>query len=170
MPGRQSGSSGMKSRTQTCLGVSKVGGVWLVAFVLASPMRNTTLYVGILLLPCGAPKDRDGGICESPLPYPLDSNPSNPGGIAAAGYYCCRGFGAILFAEFRCGSLISSSEFGAAVCVRAGIARISEDFVGFWSLVFHYWWDGLLVPAAIVRFAVVFRRICANRGWVGCFG
>ena len=31
---------------------------------------NTTSYVGILLLLAGAPKDRDGGICESPLPYP----------------------------------------------------------------------------------------------------
>ena len=28
-------------------------------------------------------------------------------------------------------SLIPSSEFGAAGCVRAGIARVSEDFVGF---------------------------------------
>ena len=37
---------------------------------------NTTSYVGILLLLAGAPKDRDGGICESPLPYPLDSNSS----------------------------------------------------------------------------------------------
>ena len=52
------------------------------------------------------------------------------------------------------------------LCVRAGIARVSEDFVGFGSFVFHYWWDGLFLPAAIVRFAVVFRRICANRGWV----
>ena len=67
-------------------------------------------------------------------------------------------------------SLVPTSEFGAAVCVRAGIARVSVDFVGFGSFVFHYWWDGLFVPAAIVRFAVVFRRICANRGWVDCFG
>ena len=43
----------------------------------------------------------------------------------------CRGFGAILFAEFRCKSLLPSSEFGAAGCVRAGIARVSEDFVGY---------------------------------------
>ena len=60
----------------------------------------------------------------------------HPGGSAAAGHDCCRGFGAILFAEFRCKSLIPSSEFGAAVCVRAGIARISEDFVGFWVVRF----------------------------------
>ena len=36
-----------------------------------------------------------------------------------------------MFAEFRCGSLVPSSEFDAAGCVRAGIARVSEDFVGF---------------------------------------
>ena len=29
-------------------------------------------------------------------------------------------------------SLLPTSEFGAAVCVRAGIARVSEDFVGYW--------------------------------------
>ena len=39
-------------------------------------------------------------------------------------------------AEFRCGSLVPSSEFGAAGCVRAGIARVSEDFVGFWVVRF----------------------------------
>ena len=37
---------------------------------------------------------------------------------------------------------------------------------GIGSFVFHYWWDGLFVPAATWDFAVVFRRICANRGWV----
>ena len=33
-------------------------------------------------------------------------------------------------------SLIPSSEFGAAGCVRVGIARISVDFVGFWVVRF----------------------------------
>ena len=72
----------------------------------------------------------------------------HPGGSAAAGHVGCRGFGAILFAEFRCKSLIPSSEFGAAVCVRLGIACVSVDVVGHISFVFHYWWDGLFVPAA----------------------
>ena len=45
-----------------------------------------------------------------PLLYPLDSN-SSPRGIAAAGDYCCRGFGIILVAEFRCRSLIATSIF-----------------------------------------------------------
>ena len=42
--------------------------------------------------------------------------------------------------------------------------------LGFGSHVFHYWWDGLFVSAATCGFAVAFRRICANRGWVDCFG
>ena len=55
----------------------------------------------------------------------------HPGESAAAGHFGCRGLGAILFADFRCKSLVPSSEFGAVVCVRTGIARVSVDFVGF---------------------------------------
>ena len=33
-------------------------------------------------------------------------------------------------------SLLPSSEFGAAICVRAGIACVSEDFVGHWVVRF----------------------------------
>ena len=58
-------------------------------------------------------------------------------------------------------SLVPSSEFGAAVCVRAGIARVSENFVGYWvvrfsllvgrSLEFNY--VGFL-PKSFVGFAL----------------
>ena len=71
-----------------------------------------------------------------PLLYPKHACVVNwtltphPGGSAAAGYVGCRELGAILFAAFRCRLLIPSSEFGAAVCDWAGIARVSEDFVG----------------------------------------
>ena len=34
--------------------------------------------------------------------------------------------------------------------------------VGFVSHVFHYWGDGLFVPAATWGFAIAFRRICAQ--------
>ena len=70
----------------------------------------------------------------------------HPGGSAAAGHVGCRGFGTILYAAFRCKSLIPSSEFGAAVCVRAGIACVSENFVGF----------------GVVRFSLLV-------GWTVCF-
>ena len=72
----------------------------------------------------------------------------HPGGSAAAGHICCRGFGAILVSVFRCKSLIPSSECCAAICVRAWTVRVSVDFVGHMSFVFHYWGEGLFVPAA----------------------
>ena len=43
------------------------------------------------------------------------------------------------------------------LCVRAWTVRVSVDFVGLWAFVFHYWWDGLFVPAATVGFAMVYR-------------
>ena len=57
-----------------------------------------------------------------------------------------------------------------AIGVRSGIVRVSVDFVGLMSFVFHYWGDGLFVPAATWRFAMVFRRICADRDWVVSLG
>ena len=33
------------------------------------------------------------------------------------------------------------------LCVRAWTVRVSENLVGLWSHVFHWWWDGLFVPA-----------------------
>ena len=62
---------------------------------------NTTSYVGILLLLAGAPKDRDGGICESLLPYPLDSNSSTLGN-RCGGILDCRGLMPILDSGIRC--------------------------------------------------------------------
>ena len=47
-----------------------------------------------------------------------------------------------------------------------GSLAFQKISLGIVSFVFHYWWDGLFVPAAIVRFVMVFRRICADRGWV----
>ena len=49
------------------------------------------------MLLAGAPKDRDGGICESPLPYPKHACVVNwtltlpPGVSAAAGYWAAAG-------------------------------------------------------------------------------
>ena len=52
------------------------------------------------------------------------------------------------------------------LCVRACIVRVSENLVRLRSLVFHYWLDGLLVPAATGSFAIDIRRITADRDWV----
>ena len=40
--------------------------------------------------------------------------------------------------------------------VRAWTVRVSVDFAGLWSFVFHWWWDRLYVPAATFDFAVVY--------------
>ena len=55
------------------------------------------------------------------------------------------------------------------LCVRAWTVRVSVGFVGHMSFVFHYWGDGLFVPAATWRFAMNIRRITADRDWVDCF-
>ena len=58
------------------------------------------------------------------------------------------------------------------LCVRAWTVRVSVDFVGLMSFVFHWWWDGLFVPAATWRFVIDIRRITADRAissnFVGC--
>ena len=56
------------------------------------------------------------------------------------------------------------------LCVRAWTVRVSVDFAGLVSFVFHYWGEGSFVPAATVGFAIAFRRICADRDWVVSFG
>ena len=97
------------------------------------------------MLLAGAPKDRDGGICESPLPYPLDSNSSTEprrrgsGGSlrrvdwAAAGLQGYRN--PVSVAD--CLSPLRRNVW--VLCVRLCIARVSGGLVGHISLVFHYW-------------------------------
>ena len=53
------------------------------------------------------------------------------------------------------------------LCSGYGRSRFSR-VVGRVSHVFHYWGDGLFVPAATLGLAIAFRRICADRGWVDC--
>ena len=47
--------------------------------------------------------------------------------------------------------------------VRAWTVRVSVDFAGLMSFVFHWWWDRLFVPAATRGFAIDIRRITADR-------
>ena len=53
-------------------------------------------------------------------------------------------------------SLLPSSEFCAAICVRLCIVRVSVNFDGLVSHVFHYWGGRSFVPAAAVGFAFSF--------------
>ena len=56
--------------------------------------------------------------------------PHPPGESAAAGHICCRGFIPIQVTVFRCRSIIPSSEFGLAICVRLCIVRVSVGLLG----------------------------------------
>ena len=67
-------------------------------------------------------------------------------------------------------SLLPSSEFGLAVCVRAGIVRVSVGLLGWYRTFFIIGGEGAFVPAATWCFAMDIRRICADRDWVDCFG
>ena len=73
----------------------------------------------------------------------------HPGLSAAAGHYCCRGFGAILESGIRCRSLIPSSEFYLAVCVRAGIVRVSVGLLGLYRSFFIIGWKKDAVRMAL---------------------
>ena len=122
---------------------------------------NTTSYVGILLLLAGAPKDRDGGICESPLPYPKHACvvnwtltlPPNHAGVVQ-GDRC----GGILLLPRVCypfRQLISGANRSSPVRNLVQLAvfgpvslTFQKILLGLRSFVFHYWLDGLFVPAA----------------------
>ena len=94
----------------------------------------------------------------------------HPGVSAAAGWMLAaaglQGFsqpvsGAVDNRQFRilCSYLCSGLD-------RSRFSRV----VGLVSHVFHYWGDRSFVPAATVGLAMAFRRICADRGWIVCFG
>ena len=108
---------------------------------------NTTSYVGILLLPCGAPEDKGDGLCGAPLLYPLDSN-SSPRGIRCGGAYRLpRAWGNI-------GSLypvqVDNPQFRILFgCLCSGWYRSRfSRVVGWVSFVFHYWGDRSFISAA----------------------
>ena len=87
-----------------------------------------------------------------------------PGGSAAAGDYGCRGLVTHLGSWVPVLSLLPSSEFGAAVCVRAGIVRVSVGLLGLYRSFFIIGGIGRSYLRLRGGFAMVFRRICANRG------
>ena len=67
-------------------------------------------------------------------------------------------------------SLLASSEYCAAFCVRAGIVRVSVGLLGYGRTFFIIGGVGRLFLRLRVVFAMVFCRICANRDWVVCLG
>ena len=126
------------------------------------PRRMCRFY----LLLAGAPKDEGDGLCGAPLLHPLDSTSSPRGyplrrGILAAAVD--RNLG------FRYPVQVDNPQFRiwfGYLCSGCGRLRFSR-VVGLVSFVFHYWGDGLFVPAVTWGLAVVYRWICADREWVG---
>ena len=76
----------------------------------------------------------------------------HPGESAAAGYVGCRGLVTHLVSCIPVLSLIPSSEFGAAVCVRPCIVRVSVDFVGFGAVRFSLLVGWTVRACGYVRF------------------
>ena len=93
----------------------------------------------------------------------------HPGVSAAAGHYCCRGFIPIQVTVFRCKSLIPSSEFCSAFCVRAMVVRVSVGLLGWYRTFFIIGGGDRSCLRLRGVFAMFFRRICADRDWVVCF-
>ena len=135
-----------------------------MGFVLASPMRNTLSYVYILLAPRGAVGKRQGISIPYPSPTPL----LTPGGIRCGGAYLLPRLTGIWSACIRCRLFVPTSTYRlVALCSGLDCSRFNW-VVGLVSHVFHYWGEGLFVPAATVGFAMVYSWICANRDWSVC--
>ena len=96
------------------------------------------------LLLAGAVEERQGISIPYPSPTPL----LTPGGIRCGGAYLLPRWTGIWIAYIRCRSFIARYESGLAICVRAETACVSVGFIGLRAFVFHWWWDGLFVPAA----------------------
>ena len=101
------------------------------------------------LLLAGAVEERQGISIPYPSPTPL----LTPGGVRCGGAYLLpRAWGNIgIWFQVQ----VDNPHFDIIVwvlCVRAEVARVSVDFAGHMSFVFHWWWDGLFVPAATFRF------------------
>ena len=65
-------------------------------------------------------------------------------------------------------SLLPSSEYGFAICVRAEIARVSVGLLGLYLSFFIIGGRGCSYLRLRGGFAMVFRRICADRDWIVC--
>ena len=95
----------------------------------------------------------------------------HPGGSAAAGHDGCRGFGTHLVSWIPV--QIVRPQFGIC-CSGLCSGRYRTRFSRFrWVLGRSFFIIGGM-DCSFLRlrgvFAKIFRRICANRGWVDCFG
>ena len=102
-------------------------------------------------------------------PLSLSNTSPDPGGVRCGGAFWLPRFMPIQVAVFRCRSIIASSEFCSAICVRAGIARVSVGVLGL-DRSFFIIGGKVVCSCGYVGFCFFFRRICADRGWIVCLG
>ena len=112
-------------------------------------------------------RKKDSAEPSFPIPW---TPPHPPGGIRCGGAYLLpRAWGNI-------GScipvlpFIPSSEFYLAVCVRAGIVRVSVGLLGLYRTFFIIGGIGRSCLRLRGVFAMFFRRICADREWIVSLG
>ena len=117
------------------------------------------------LLLAGAPKDEGDGLCGAPLLHPLDSTSSPRGnplrrGITAAAVDRDSGF------RYPVQILIPTSIYRlGALCSALYRSRFSRG-AQLGTFVFHYWGRGCSFLRLRRGWAIIFRRICADREWI----
>ena len=99
----------------------------------------------------------------------LDST-SSPRGIRCGGAYLLPRAWGNLGSWYQVLSLLASSEFCTAICVRAGIARVSVGLMGLYRTFFIIGGGDRSYLRLRGVFAMFFRRICADRDWIVSFG
>ena len=85
-------------------------------------------------------------------------------GISAAAVYTNTG------SLYPVLSLLASSEYVLAVCVRLCIARVSVGLLGVYRTFFIIGGMDCTFLRLLVVLAIFFRRICADRDWIVSFG
>ena len=113
----------------------------------------------------GAVEERQGILIPYPSPTPL----LTPVGIRCGGAYRLPQVYRDLVSLYPVLSIISSSEFCAAICVRLCIARVSVGLLGYGRSFFIIGGE-VVRTCGYVGGCFFFRRICADRDGVDYFG
>ena len=111
-------------------------------------------------------KGRRRRTLRSPSPPSSGLHLLTPGGVRCGGAYWLPRAWDNLGSRYPVLSLLPSSEYCLAICVRAVVACVSAGLLGF-NRSFFIGGGRSFVPAATWGFAVVYRWITADRDWVG---
>ena len=134
-------------------------GFWILFWLHQGRIPRHTCRFHLFL--AGAVGKRQGISIPYPSPTPL----LTPLGIRCGGAYLLPRAWGNIGSCIPVLSLLPSSEFYLAVCVRAGIVRVSVGLLGFGRTFFIIGGEGLFVPAATWGLATDNCWICADRDW-----